>query len=159
MERPWRRDSHFERVHRHCIRELRITLSSRCSYRPERQVVRAKFIELIDKFDLASGCFCSSELPQRKRAIWRGTRINAFLGVFDFYSWFSQSGFSTASSPAVRKQNGPRPNRRNFCVDSGSCSDAVIVADTSGKIIYGTRSDALQRGAPAQEIARNILNY
>src|SRR6266478_6471853 len=114
----------------------------------------AQFIELIDKFDLAERLLLQQRTAAAQASYLRGTRINAFLGVFVFLFLILTVGFLNRELSRREKAERSSAEQKELLQSIlDSCSDAVIVADTSGKIILrnpvGMRYNA---GAPAQEI-------
>ena len=114
----------------------------------------AQFIELIDKFDLAERLLLQQRTAAAQASYLRGTRINAFLGVFVFLFLILTVGFLNRELSRREEAERSTAEQRELLQSIlESCSDAVIVADTSGKIILrnpvGMRYNA---GAPAQEI-------
>ena len=114
----------------------------------------AQFIELIDKFDLAERLLLQQRTAAAQASYLRGTRINAFLGVFVFLFLILTVGFLNRELSRRQEAERSTAEQRELLQSIlESCSDAVIVADTSGKIILrnpvGMRYNA---GAPAQEI-------
>jgi diguanylate cyclase (GGDEF)-like protein/PAS domain S-box-containing protein len=110
--------------------------------------------ELIDVFDLAERGLLQQQSAAAQASYQRGTRINAFLGVSVFLFLILTVGFLNRELSRREKAERSSAEQKELLQSIlDSCSDAVIVADTSGKIILrnpvGMRYNA---GAPAQEI-------
>ena len=117
----------------------------------------AQFTELIDEFDRAERAALQQRTAAAQASYRRGTRINTFLAVSVFL-------FLTLALGSLNRELSRREQAERSAAEQkellqsilDSCSDAVIVADTSGKIILrnpvGVRYNA---GAPAQELTEN----
>jgi diguanylate cyclase (GGDEF)-like protein/PAS domain S-box-containing protein len=114
-----------------------------------------QFTELIDEFDRAERVLLQQQTAAAQASYRRGTRINTFLAVSVFL-------FLTLALGSLNRELSRREQAESSAAEQkellqsilDSCSDAVIVADTSGKIILrnpvGIRYSA---GAPAQELS------
>lgn len=114
-----------------------------------------QFTELIDAFEGAERGLLQQQTAAAQASSRRGTKINAFLGVFVFLFLILTLGF--LNRELFRREHAERSAaEQKELLQSilDSCSDVVIVADTSGKIILrnpvGIRYNA---GAPAQELS------
>jgi diguanylate cyclase (GGDEF)-like protein/PAS domain S-box-containing protein len=114
-----------------------------------------QFTELIDEFDRAERVLLQQRTATAQASDRLGARINTFLGVSVFLFLLLTVGF--LNRELFRREQAERSAaEQKELLQSilDSCSDAVIVADTSGKIILrnpvGIRYNA---GAPAQELS------
>jgi len=111
--------------------------------------------ELLDAFDRAERGVLKQQTAAARISYQRKTRVNAFLGVSVFL-------FLILTLALLNRELSRRETAEHSAAEQkellqsilDSCSDAVIVADTSGKIILrnpvGLRYNA---GAPADELS------
>jgi diguanylate cyclase (GGDEF)-like protein/PAS domain S-box-containing protein len=114
-----------------------------------------QFTELIDEFDRAERVVLQQQTAAAQESYRRGARINTFLAIFVFL--FLTFAFGSLNRELSRREQAERSAaEQKELLQSilDSCSDAVIVADISGKIILrnpvGVRYNA---GAPTQELS------
>ncbi len=117
----------------------------------------AQFTELIDEFDRAERAALQQRTAAAQASYRRGTRINTFLAVSVFLFLTLALGSLNRELSRREQAEGSAAEQKELLQSIlDSCSDAVIVADTSGKIILrnpvGVRYNA---GAPAQELTEN----
>ncbi len=117
--------------------------------------VSAQLTDLLDIFDRAERRLLQQRTAAAQVSYQWKTRVNAFLGVSVFL-------FLILTLGLLNRELARREQAERSAAEQGellqsildSCSDAVIVADTSGKIILrnpvGIRYNA---GAPAQELS------
>jgi len=92
--------------------------------------------ELIDIFDHAERGLLQQQSAAAQASYQRGTRINAFLGVSVFLFLILTVGFLNRELSRREKAERSSAEQKELLQSIlDSCSDAVIVADTSGKII------------------------
>jgi diguanylate cyclase (GGDEF)-like protein/PAS domain S-box-containing protein len=115
----------------------------------------AQLTELLDVFDRAERGLVRERTAAAKLSYQRGMRINAFLGISVFL--FLMCTLALLNRELSRREQAERSAaEQKELLQSilDSCTDAVIVADTSGKIILrnpvGVRYNA---GAPADELS------
>jgi diguanylate cyclase (GGDEF)-like protein len=113
--------------------------------------------ELIDEFERAERGLLRQQTVAAQASYQRRTWINAFLGVSVFLFLILALGFLNRElSRREQAERSAAEQKELLQSILDSCSDAVIVADTSGKIILrnpvGVRYNA---GAPAQKLSEN----
>jgi diguanylate cyclase (GGDEF)-like protein/PAS domain S-box-containing protein len=111
--------------------------------------------ELLDIFDRAERGLLKERTAAAQSSYQRGIRINTFLGVSVFlFLIFALGLLNRELSRRERAECTAAEQKELLQSILDSCSDAVIVADTSGKIILrnpvGVRYNA---GAPADELS------
>ena len=111
--------------------------------------------ELLDVFDHGERLLLQERMAAAKVSSQRGVKINAFLGVSVFvFLIFSLGLLNRELSRREQAEHSAAEQRELLQSILDSCSDAVIVADTTGKIILrnpvGVRYNA---GAPASELS------
>jgi diguanylate cyclase (GGDEF)-like protein/PAS domain S-box-containing protein len=116
-----------------------------------------QFIESLDIFDRTERDLLQARTVAAKASSLRGVRINSILGVVVFM-------FLILTVAVLNRELSRREQAEHLAAEQkellqailDSCSDAVIVADTSGKIILrnpvGVRYNA---GAQASELSEN----
>jgi diguanylate cyclase (GGDEF)-like protein/PAS domain S-box-containing protein len=114
-----------------------------------------QFTELIDAFDRAERRLLQQRTAAAQASYQRGVRINTFLGVSVFLFLILTLGL--LNRELSRREHAERSAAEQKDLLQSildSCSDAVIVADTAGKIILrnpvGVRYNA---GAPSEELS------
>ncbi len=117
--------------------------------------VSTQLTELIDEFERAERGLLQQRTATAKASYRRGTRTNIFLGVSVFLFLILSLGFLNHElSRREQAERSVAEQKELLQSILDSCSDAVIVANTSGKIILrnpvGIRYNA---GAPAQELS------
>jgi diguanylate cyclase (GGDEF)-like protein/PAS domain S-box-containing protein len=117
----------------------------------------AQFAELIDEFDRAERAVLQQRTAAAQATYRRATKINAFLAVSVFL-------FLTLALGSLNRELSRREQAEHSAAEQkellqsilDSCGDAVIVANTSGKIILknpvGVRYTA---GVPTQELTED----
>ena len=113
--------------------------------------------ELIDGFDRAERGLLQERSAAAQASYQRATRINRFLGVSVFLFLILTLGLLNHElSRRERAEHYAAEQKELLQSVLDSCSDAVIVADTSGKIILrnpvGVRYNA---GAPVKELSES----
>jgi diguanylate cyclase (GGDEF)-like protein/PAS domain S-box-containing protein len=111
--------------------------------------------ELIDEFERAERGLLQQRTAAAQASYQRETRINTFLGVSVFLFLILALGFLNRElSRREQAERSAAEQKELLQSILDSCSDAVIVANTSGKIILrnpvGIRYNA---GAPTQELS------
>ena len=114
-----------------------------------------QFTELLDAFDRGERDLLQKQSAAAQASYQRGIRINTFLGISVFL--FLMLTLGLLNRELSRREHAERSAaEQKELLQSilDSCSDAVIVANTSGKIILrnpvGVRYNA---GAPADELS------
>jgi diguanylate cyclase (GGDEF)-like protein len=117
--------------------------------------LNAQFTELLDVFDRAEQDVLKQRATAAQASYQRGVRINAFLGVSVFL--FLMLTLGLLNRELARREHAERSAAEQKDLLQSvldSCSDAVIVADSSGKIILrnpvGVRYNAR---APVEELS------
>jgi len=116
--------------------------------------ISTQLTELLDVFDRAEGGLLQQRIAAAEMSNRRKTRVNAFLGVSVFLFLLLTLGLLNRElSRREHAEHTAAEQKELLQSILDSCSDAVIVADTSGKIILrnpvGVRYNA---GAPADEL-------
>ncbi len=111
--------------------------------------------ELLDVFDHGERLLLQERMAAAKVSSQRGVRINTFLGVSVFvFLIFSLGLLNRELTRREQAEHSAAEQRELLQSILDSCSDAVIVADTTGKIILrnpvGVRYNA---GAPTSELS------
>jgi diguanylate cyclase (GGDEF)-like protein len=112
--------------------------------------------ELLDEFDRAERGLLQQRSAAAQASYKRGIRINAFLGVCVFLFLILTLGLLNHQlSRSEQSERSAAEQKELLQSILDSCNDAVIVADTSGKIILrnpvGLRYNA---DAPVQELSK-----
>jgi diguanylate cyclase (GGDEF)-like protein/PAS domain S-box-containing protein len=130
-------------------------LNQQDSLNDQSTKISIQFTELLDIFDRAERGLLQQQTAAARMSYQRKSTINAFLGVSVFLFLMLTLGLLNREL-SHREQAECTAAEQKELLQSilDSCSDAVIVADTSGKIILrnpvGVRYNA---GAPADELS------
>lgn len=113
--------------------------------------------EMLDDFDHAEQSLLRARIFEAQASNSRKNRINAFLGVAVFLFLILTLGLLNRElhrSEQAERRAAEQKELLQAILDS--CSDAVIVADTSGKIILRNPVGVRYNGdAPAEELSEN----
>ena len=117
--------------------------------------ISTQLTELLDVFDRAERGLLQQRTAAAQVSYSRKTRVNAFLGVSVFLFLILTLGLLNRELSRREQAERTAAEQKELLQSIlDSCSDAVIVADTSGKIILrnpvGVRYNA---GAPAEELS------
>ena len=117
--------------------------------------ISTQITELLDEFDRAERGSLQERSAVAQASYQRGITINSFLGISVFlFLTFTLAVLNRELSRREEAERSAAEQKELLQSILDTCSDAVIVADTSGKIILrnpvGVRYNA---GAPADELS------
>jgi diguanylate cyclase (GGDEF)-like protein/PAS domain S-box-containing protein len=116
----------------------------------------AQLTERLDLFDRAEQVLLQQQSAEAQASRRRGLGINTFLGVSVFLFLMLTLGFLNRElSRRAQAERSAAEQKELLQSILDSCSDAVIVADTSGKIILRNPvGDRYNAGAPTEELSQ-----
>lgn len=125
------------------------------AFNDQNTKMAGQLTELLDGFDRAERALLQEQTALAQASYLRGITINAFLGVFVFLFLMLTLGLLNRELSRREQAERSAAEQKELLQSTlDSCSDAVIVSDTSGKIILrnpvGIRHDA---GAHADELS------
>jgi diguanylate cyclase (GGDEF)-like protein/PAS domain S-box-containing protein len=114
-----------------------------------------QFTELLDEFDRAQRDLLKQRSAAAQASYQRGVKINTFLGISVFLFLMLTLGLLNRElSRREQAERSAAEQKELLQSILDSCSDAVIVANTSGKIILRNPvGDRYNAGAPADELS------
>ncbi len=116
----------------------------------------AQLTERLDLFDHAEQVLLQQQSAEAQASRRRGMEINTFLGVSVFLFLMLTLGFLNRElSRRAHAERSAAEQKELLQSILDSCSDAVIVADTTGKIILRNPvGDRYNAGAPTEELSK-----